>query len=215
MPSETAMLPEKTILLSSTYATFRQQLAESNCSKCPSLCQERHTIVVDRGNPQTNIMIIGEAPGENEDLQGRAFVGRGGKLLDDVLASIGLDTNRHTLIANVVKCRPPKNRPPTQQEAENCFPYLTWQLAHVKPKIVLLMGATAAKHLIPEQKDRSMKDRVGRLFDVAAYPETKFLILFHPAYLLRDPRKKKDMLEHLQVLKKWLNENNYFPLEAL
>ena len=77
------------------------------------------------------------------------------------------------------------------------------------------MGATAAKHLIPEQKDLSMKDRVGRLFDVGAYPGTKFLILFHPAYLLRDPRKKKDMLEHLQVLKHWLLENKYFPSEAL
>lgn len=152
-------------------------------------------------------MVIGEAPGENEDLQGQAFVGRAGQMLDKIMESIGLDTNKDMLIVNVVKCRPPKNRAPTPAEADNCRPFLDWQIRFVKPRVVVLLGATAAKHLMPKQKGENMKDRVGQFFDIPNYPQTKFLLLYHPAYLLRDPRKKKDMWEHIKNLKVFLSQN--------
>ncbi|MFN0117475.1 MAG: uracil-DNA glycosylase [Elusimicrobiota bacterium] len=190
------------------YFQFKKNLIESHCSKCTDLCSGRTNIVVDRGNPAAKIMIIGEAPGANEDLTGQAFVGRGGKLLDALLSSVGIQTNTDTIIANVVKCRPPNNRPPTQAEADHCLPYLKEQINLVKPKVILLLGATAAKHLIPEHKDKSMKERVGKFFDLPEYPQIKFQILFHPAYILRDPRKKKDMLEHLGFLKEMLEKSN-------
>ena len=189
------------IFTAKTYDVFRRQLIASNCVKCAELCENRHNIVADRGNPNTKLVLIGEAPGENEDLQGKAFVGRAGQLLDKIMESIGLDTNKDMLILNVVKCRPPDNRAPKPTEAANCFPYLKWQLDYVKPKVVVLLGATAAKHLMPEQKSEGMKDRVGQFFDLPSYPGVKFLLLYHPAYLLRDPRKKKDMWEHVKALK--------------
>jgi DNA polymerase len=148
------------------------------------------------------------APGENEDLQGKAFVGRAGQLLDKIMASIGLDTNQDMLIVNVVKCRPPDNRAPTQAEADNCKPYLDWQIKQVKPQIIVLLGATAAKHLMPKQKGQNMKDRVGKFFEIREYPGIRFLLLYHPAYLLRDPRKKVDMGEHIKQLTTVLAELN-------
>lgn len=197
----------KDIFSSTTYDQFKNRLAASNCNKCQELCQTRHNIVVDRGNPQKKIVVIGEAPGENEDLQGKAFVGRAGQLLDKIMESIGLDTNKDMLILNVVKCRPPENRAPKSSEADNCKPYLEWQLNFIKPKVVVLLGATAAKHLMPEQKGEAMKDRVGQFFEISRYPQTKFLLLYHPAYLLRDPRKKKDMWEHVKALRSFLDSN--------
>lgn len=191
------------------YATFKSDLIASQCAKCPELCESRHNIVVDRGNPATKIMVIGEAPGENEDLQGKAFVGRAGRLLDKIMASIGLDTNKDMLIVNVVKCRPPNNRAPKPMEAANCRPYLEWQINFVKPSVVVLLGATAAKHLMPEQKGQGMKERVGQFFDYPKYPGTKFLLLYHPAYILRDPRKMPEMSEHVKGLKEFLKENSY------
>lgn len=196
----------KDVLSSKNYAEFREQLKNSNCPKCPELCANRTNIVVDRGNPEAALVAIGEAPGENEDLQGKAFVGRAGQLLDKMMASIGIDTNRDMLIINVVKCRPPENRAPKPEEAANCFPFLQWQLAAVKPRVVLLLGATAAKHVMPGPAE-GMRDRVGRFFDLPDYPGIKFQLHYHPAYLLRDPRKKKDTWEHLKELKKYLEES--------
>lgn len=194
------------VLSSDNYSDFKSRLIASQCSKCPELCANRHNIVADRGNPDTKIMVIGEAPGENEDLQGKAFVGRAGQLLDKIMASIGLDTNKDMLIVNVVKCRPPDNRAPKPAEAENCKPYLMRQIAHVKPAVVVLLGATAAKHLMPTDKGKGMKERVGQFFDLPEYPGVKFLLLYHPAYLLRDPRKKPETWEHVKALKQFLIE---------
>jgi len=190
-----------------SYPEFKKQLAESNCSRCPELCQNRTTIVVDRGTPEANVVLIGEAPGENEDLRGEAFVGRAGQLLDKILSSVGLDTNRDTLILNVVKCRPPENRAPKPFEAGNCFPYLKWQLDFVKPKVIVLLGATAARYFLPKEKGIAMRDRVGTFFEAPEYPETKFMLLYHPAYILRDPRKKPEMEAHVSVLKAYLDQN--------
>jgi DNA polymerase len=197
------------VLAAPNYSAFKKRLAASGCPKCPELCANRHHIVVDRGNPEADIVVIGEAPGETEDLQGRAFVGRSGQLLDKVLDSVGLSTDRDMLIINVVKCRPPANRAPKPVEAKNCFPYLRQQLNFVKPSVVLLLGATAAKHLMPESKNQNMKDRVGQFFSAEGFPGVTFQLLYHPAYLLRDPRKKADMLEHLKALRAHLDARRH------
>ncbi|MBI4051866.1 MAG: uracil-DNA glycosylase, partial [Elusimicrobia bacterium] len=131
------------LLSVSSYADFRRLLAASNCQKC-TLRNSRTHIVVDRGNPNAKILVAGEGPGENEDLQGLAFVGRAGQLMDRLVQEeMGLDTNQDFLIANVVKCRPPENRAPQKEEAETCLPFLKKQIELVRPKIILLLGATA------------------------------------------------------------------------
>lgn len=188
------------ILNAASYEQFKKELAQSGCDHCGDLKRNRHSIVVDRGNPASPILLIGEAPGRTEDSLGAAFVGRAGKLLDDVMASINLDTNKDTLIVNVVKCRPPDNRPPTLQEAENCRAYLDWQIAKVNPRVIVLLGATAARHFFPPEKIKTMKTVVGQFLQSDRVPGVPVQILYHPAYILRDPRKKKDMLEHLHEL---------------
>lgn len=210
MPS-LANINQAAVTASRTYNEFRQKLNQSECSLCPSLCEKRSHIVVDRGNPASKIVLIGEAPGENEDLQGLSFVGRAGQLLDQIMASIGLDTNQDTLILNVVKCRPPENRKPTPAEAKNCWPFLKWQLEFVKPRVVVLLGATAAKYFLPKESEGSMKDRVGKFFGAVDFPSIRFFLLYHPAYLLRDPRKKKDMNEHVQELQRALKLDQLLP----
>ncbi len=198
--------PTNKVLGAENYGDFQKRLRESNCQRCPELLEGRTHIVVDRGNPAAQIVAIGEAPGENEDEQGKAFVGRAGQLLDKIMESVGINTNKDMLIVNVVKCRPPANRPPKPQEAVSCLPYLHWQLKKVNPKLIILLGATAAKHLVPNIKEGGMRERVGQFFDSADFPGVKFLILYHPAYLLRDPRKKVEMWEHVKLLRKWLDE---------
>jgi uracil-DNA glycosylase family 4 len=203
-PVETAFAEPK----ARSYEEFRRWLAASGCALCPELCASRTHIVVDRGNPEAKVVLIGEAPGEKEDLQGQSFVGRSGQLLDKIMASIGVDTNRDTLILNVIKCRPPKNRRPAPEEARNCWPYLKKQLEMVKPRLVVLLGATAAKYFLTETKGAAMKDRVGRFFEAADFPGVEFQLLYHPAFLLRDPRKRADMDQHVQALRKKIVAEN-------
>lgn len=181
------------------YAEFKKALQQSGCMKC-GLAKGRTQIVVDRGNPEAQVMFVGEAPGENEDRQGRAFVGRAGRLLDQMLEALGFDTDQDALIANIAKCRPPKNRAPHPEEAQMCMPYLKQQIELVRPKIIALLGATALKHLIPEKKTAAMQSEAGRFFSHTSYPSAKWIVLFHPAYILRDPRKRPLMEEHLKLL---------------
>ena len=188
------------VLNAENYKTFKKSLADSGCELC-TLSVHRTRLVVDRGNPAAKVLFIGEAPGENEDLAGKAFVGRSGKLLDEMLAEMGFDTNRDALIVNVVKCRPPKNRAPFREEAEACRPFLKRQIELVQPRLIALLGKTALKHLLPENKDFPMADQAGRCFRHPAYPGTDLMVLFHPAYILRDPRKKPLMARHLKALK--------------
>jgi len=188
------------ILKASDYEIFRQKLAASACTKC-ELSKGRTHIVVDRGNPQAQLMFIGEGPGKNEDEQGKAFVGRAGKLMDKMMAEIGLDTNRDALIANIVKCRPPDNRAPLKEEAAACMDYLKRQIELVKPRMLVLLGATALKGLIRNQGKFSMAESAGKIFQHDDYPGIDLMVLFHPAYLLYDPRKKGVMTEHLKLLK--------------
>ena len=193
------------ILTAKTYGEFRELLVRSGCNKC-DLSKSRTNIVPDRGNPEARIVAIGEGPGENEDIQGAAFVGRAGQLLDKIMASIRLDANRDMLIANIVKCRPPENRAPTREEAQTCLPYLWKQIELVKPKVILLLGATALKHLIPSKRSFSMAEEAGKLFPLPKDPEIQCMVLYHPAYLLRDPRKKAPMWEHVKNLRRYLKE---------
>ena len=121
-----------------------------------------------------------------------------------------LDTatrGRHLpLAAKKPLIRPPENRAPKPSEAENCFPYLQWQLNKVKPEVVLLLGATAAKHFLKNEKATNMKDLVGNFFELPEYPVIRFLLFYHPAFLLRDPRKKKDMWDHIQGLRQFADD---------
>ena len=188
-----------------TYAEFKEALIKSNCTKCP-LSEGRRHIVVDRGNPSAKVLMIGEAPGQNEDIQAKAFVGRAGQLLDELMKGIGFDTNHESLIINVVKCRPPENRAPKQEEADACAPFLKRQIALVKPKVILLLGATALKHIIKDKGEFSMAGEAGNFFDHSEFPGVKLMVLYHPAFILRDPRKKPVMIEHLKKFKAYLDQ---------
>jgi DNA polymerase len=193
------------ILAAKDYDDFRTRLLESDCSRCP-LCEGRHHVVVDRGNPKASLVIIGEGPGEQEDLQGKAFVGRAGKLLDNIMESIGLSTENDMLILNVIKCRPPDNRVPKAEEAAACIPYLHKQLDLVAPRMIALLGATSLRHMDASRKNFSMSDEVGRFFTLPAYPETEFVVLYHPAALLYNAGLKRDMWAHVKELRKRLDE---------
>lgn len=189
----------ETILAPGTYAGFRDALVGSGCDRCP-LAAGRTQIVPDRGNPGARLMFVGEAPGANEDLQGKAFVGRGGKLLDSLLAELGLNTDRDAIIVNICKCRPPENRRPKPDEVLACRPFLEKQVELVSPRFVGLLGATAVSGFFPEKKGLAMAGQVGAFFEDPSRPGAKFIALYHPAYILRDPRKKPLMKEHLKVL---------------
>jgi len=153
--------------------------------------------------------MIGEAPGENEDLQAKAFVGRAGQLLDELMKDIGFDTNRDSLIINVVKCRPPENRSPKQEEVNACSPFLKKQIALVKPRIILLLGAVALRHLIEDKKEFSMEREAGTFFEHSDFPGIQFMVLYHPAFILRDPRKKPVMVEHLKRFKEYWERSHF------
>ena len=195
------------ILSQTTYAAFKESLKNSNCQNC-TLREARTNIVVDRGNPNAKIMVIGEGPGENEDIQGAAFVGRAGKLFDEIIKSIGMDSNRDMLICNVVKCRPPGNRAPHDEEALSCFPFLKRQIDLVQPKIIILLGATALKRMDPSKKGFAMDEEAGKFFELSAYPGILFQVLYHPAALLYNAKLKPAMWEHVKRLKRVI-ENDY------
>jgi uracil-DNA glycosylase family 4 len=194
------------ILAAATYADFATQLRAYDCRRC-GLCTGRSRIVVDRGNPSADILIVSERPGANEDQTGEAFVGRSGELLDKILAAIGLQPNRDTLITNVVKCKGEQDRAPTGDEALACLPFLDKQFELVRPRVVLLLGSVALERIDPERRDFKMEDEAGRFFTLRRYPGVQFMVLYHPAFLLRDPRRKRDMWDHVQRLRAWLDAN--------
>lgn len=192
-----------TILSQPSYEAFAEALRKSNCQRCP-LSKSRRQIVVDRGNPNAKVMIISERPGDNEDQTGLAFVGRAGELLDKIFAAIAMDTNKDLLIVNVVKCLPPEDRAPQAPEVEACRPYLERQIELVKPKVIILLGAVAFKYVSEEPRDFLMEEEAGKFFEMARYPGIQFMVLYHPAFLLRDPSKKKPMWEHVKKLREYL-----------
>lgn len=170
-----------------------------DCQKCP-LSKTRTNFVFGAGNPNADIMIIGEAPGQDEDLQGLPFVGRAGQLLTKILESINIK-REDVFIANILKCRPPKNRVPLPSEIECCEPYLKKQIELIKPKIILVLGLTAAQTLL--KSNFTMAETRGKTF---IYQNTILLITYHPAALLRNPHLKKIVWEDMKQLRKMYDE---------
>ena len=199
------------ILDATDYAEFARLLSSYDCRRCDAH-RHRHHIVVDRGNPSSSIMVISERPGRNEDMTGRAFVGRAGEMLDRIFAAIGLDSNRDMLICNILKCMPVtekedgvlEDRAPQTEEVRACLPYLQKQISLVRPKVILLLGAVALKHIARGRGEFTMEEEAGRFFELPEYEGIRFMVLYHPAFLLRDPRKKSIMWEHVKKLRDYL-----------
>ena len=171
---------------------------KSECAECRgcSLYRTRSNLVFGVGDEHSEIMLIGEGPGEQEDLQGEPFVGPAGKLLDDMLKMIGMDRSQ-IYIANMVKCRPPRNRDPLDGELSACREWLNRQIALVDPKIVVCLGRIAAKSLISE--DFRITRQHGEWFQRAG---RQYMATFHPSALLRDPSKRPDAFMDLRELRK-------------
>ena len=166
-----------------------------NCRAC-SLGETRHNLVFGDGNEQAEVMLIGEGPGEQEDLKGIPFVGPAGKLLDDMLEMIDLDRGK-VYIANIVKCRPPRNRDPLNVEQEACRPWLNRQIVLVDPKIIVCLGRIAAMSLIRE--DFRITREHGQWFNVGA---RRIMATYHPSALLRDVDKRPEAFMDLRALRK-------------
>jgi uracil-DNA glycosylase len=173
----------------------------SGCTKCV-LHKGRNNFVFGSGNPNADVMVIGEGPGAEEDKQGLPFVGRAGQLLTDILKAIKF-SREEVYIGNIVKCRPPENRTPLPDEMETCIPYLQKQIELIKPKLILCLGLTAAKGLL--KKKDSLTALRGQVFD---YNGTKVMVTFHPAALLRNPNWKKDCWVDVQKFRKLYDEMN-------
>lgn len=172
------------------------------CLKCQAceLSKTRTQVVFGVGDPEAEVLFIGEAPGKNEDEQGEPFVGRGGKLLDEMLAMIGLQ-REHIYITNSVKCRPPENRDPLNTEKDACRGYLRRQVKLMRPKIIVCLGRISAMEFIRE--DFKISQEHGQFFDKNG---TLMMALYHPAALLRDPRKKPETFEDLKRLQMKIQE---------
>ena len=164
------------------------------CQRC-ALADGRHNVVFGVGSREAEVMFVGEGPGENEDLQGEPFVGRAGKLLDDMLELIDLDRKKNVYIANIVKCRPPHNRDPLNTEQDACIGYLRNQVALLKPKIIVCLGRIAAMRLIRE--DYRITREHGQWVEKAGVAMTA---LYHPAAILRDPGKRPETFDDLKSL---------------
>jgi DNA polymerase len=171
-----------------------------SCRRC-ALYETRTNVVFGVGNPNADVLFVGEGPGEQEDLKGEPFVGRAGRLLDDMLKIINLDRKKNIYIANIVKCRPPNNRDPLNTEQEACIDYLRMQFQLIRPKLVVCLGRIAAMRLIGENF-KITRDH-GKWF----YKEgIRFMALYHPAALLRDPGKRPETFVDLKELERVIKE---------
>ncbi len=180
------------------------QILEENirsCQKC-SLCKTRKNVVVMRGNPEADLLFIGEAPGEREDLEGKPFVGPAGQLLHLYLTCLALDEDDYAVI-NILKCRPPRNRDPLPEEEEACMEHLIRQVQLISPKIVVCLGRIAAKRII--SPDFRITQEHGKWFRQG---NKKITATFHPSALIRDPAKKELALDDFKsVLNEWNQKN--------
>ncbi|MDD6394841.1 MAG: uracil-DNA glycosylase [Firmicutes bacterium] len=176
---------------------------KSECLKCRKcgLCETRHNVVFGVGNPEAKVMFVGEGPGENEDLQGEPFVGRAGKLLDLMLDAVDLSRERNIYIANIVKCRPPKNRDPQPTEQEACIGWLRNQFAIMRPKIVVCLGRIAGMKIM-DPNLKITKDH-GKFIDKKG---TLMMATLHPAALLRNPSQKPDAFNDFLLLREKIME---------
>jgi uracil-DNA glycosylase len=187
---------------------IREDLGD--CTRCPLHKQGRKQIVFGVGNPRADLMFIGEAPGADEDQQGEPFVGRAGQLLTNMIKAMGLQREQ-VYIANIIKCRPPNNRTPERDECETCSPFLMRQIASIKPKVIVALGAIAAKTLLAIND--SMSNLRGHWYEFRpagvrsndpSWTSAKLAVTYHPAFLLRDPRQKKEAWKDLQMVMKEL-----------
>jgi uracil-DNA glycosylase len=181
---------------------IREDLGD--CTRCVLHKQGRKQIVFGVGNSRAELMFVGEGPGADEDEQGEPFVGRAGQLLNNMIKAMGI-TREQVYIANIVKCRPPGNRTPERDECETCSPFLMRQIAVIKPKVVVALGAVAAKTLLA--MNASMMQLRGRFYDFKPagvrdpnWDGCKLAVTYHPAFLLRDPRQKGEAWKDLQMV---------------
>jgi uracil-DNA glycosylase len=183
---------------------IREDLGD--CTRCRLHKQGRKQIVFGVGNPKTELMFIGEAPGADEDQQGEPFVGRAGQLLNNMIKAMGV-SREQVYIANIIKCRPPNNRTPERDECETCSPFLMRQIVAIKPKVIVALGAVAAKTLLAVND--SMANLRGHWYDFRPagvrsndpdWVSAKLAVTYHPAFLLRDPRQKKEAWKDLQMV---------------
>lgn len=178
-----------------------------NCQRCKLAKLGRKQIVFGTGDPYAELMFIGEGPGADEDAQGLPFVGRAGQLLNNMIGAMGLKREQ-VYIANIVKCRPPGNRTPERDECDTCSPFLMRQINAIHPKVIVALGATAAKNLLG--MNDSMASMRGRFYDFSPPSEggepfeCKLAVTYHPAFLLRDPRQKKETWKDLQMVMRYL-----------
>jgi uracil-DNA glycosylase family 4 len=168
-----------------------------DCTRC-RLHKGRTNLVFGVGNVNADLMFVGEGPGADEDAKGEPFVGRAGQLLNNMISAMGIK-REDVYIANVVKCRPPSNRTPEKDECDTCSPFLMRQIDVIKPKVIVALGAVAAKNLLAVND--SMANLRGRWYD---FRDSKLLVTYHPAYLLRDPRQKKEAWKDLQMAMQYL-----------
>ena len=175
---------------------------EKTCASCThcGLCETRHNMVFGVGERTADVMFIGEGPGEQEDLQGEPFVGPAGKLLDDMMAIIDLDRT-NTYIANIVKCRPPRNRDPLETEQDACIDYLRNQVALIQPKIIVCLGRIAAKRLI--DSEYRITRQHGEWIQKGG---TWMTAIYHPSALLRDVSKRPETFEDLLAIREKIRE---------
>lgn len=172
-----------------------------SCEKC-GLCSGRHNVVFGTGNPEAEVMFIGEGPGEQEDIKGEPFVGRAGILLDKYLMAVDLDRKKNIYIANIIKCRPPQNRDPLPEEQDACIPWLREQFAIIRPKLVVCLGRIAAARIIkPDIRIKRERGTVFRKGGVMMMP------VLHPAALLRNPADKAPTLEDFLKIQDILAKN--------
>jgi uracil-DNA glycosylase family 4 len=169
-----------------------------NCHLC-NLSKSRNNVVFGEGNPTTKIMFIGEAPGREEDIQGKPFVGRSGEILTKMIENVLNIKREEVYITNIVKCRPPQNRDPKIEEIESCKPYLLKQIEIINPKIIVTLGRIAFKYLL--NNETPITKARGNLYD---FMGIKVIPTFHPSYLLRNPSKKKEALIDLKFIKEFL-----------
>lgn len=171
-----------------------------DCTRCKLSTFGRKQVVNSTGNPNARLMFVGEAPGADEDEQGEPFVGRAGQLLTDIIEK-GLNIPRKDVfIGNINRCRPPKNRAPERDEAAACKPFLLREISVVRPKVIVVLGATAAQNLL--ETNVPIGKLRGRFHD---YYGVKVMPTFHPAYLLRDPNKKREVWEDMKIVRDHLN----------
>lgn len=199
LPEEKPVVSAVTVQPSPDLNALKTRVA--NCTLC-GLCESRTQTVFGVGSSTAEIMIVGEAPGANEDRQGEPFVGRAGQLLTHMLKAISL-SRENVFIANILKCRPPNNRDPSPEEVATCTPYLREQIELIQPKLIVAVGRIAAQFLL--ESTQTLGRLRGQWHD---YHGTPLYVTYHPAYLLRSPREKAKAMVDLYAIKQHLGEDH-------